>query len=306
MYFAGSKLFDLDDAVARKTIGHALFGGIARGPGRENLLVFYHNAGSMTAQESAPPERAPLLPEEGSAASPPADKTGKAMEEAMSAIDVASAGGAAAGKSSGSLAQLVAKIDPGVVVIYAYTGAAGPTMGSGFFVDEKGYILTNHHVVEKGKLVVRTYDGRMFNASIIKSDPDLDLALVKVQAEGVKFPALKLGDSAASQKGDRILVIGNPISDEYAHSVVDGMISGLSRDKGRFQISAPVYSGNSGSPLLSAAGEVIGVVTAVESTSAFVVDVASAEATAISTQPQENMGFAVPVQYARALLEMVR
>ena len=139
-------------------------------------------------------------------------------------------------------------------------------LGSGFFIDDNGYIVTNHHVVERAvEIEVRLHDGREFGAEVIGSDPKTDIALLKVEADE-PFPYLTFGDSESVRVGDSVLAIGNPFG--LGYSVSAGIVSARNRTlDGSYddfiQTDAAINVGNSGGPLLNMDGEVIGVNTAI-------------------------------------------
>lgn len=142
-------------------------------------------------------------------------------------------------------------------------------LGSGFVVDQSGYIVTNNHVIEDaGSITIVMQDGREFDATLVGTDPKTDLALLKIEAD-VDLPALTLGNSDAARVGDWVLAIGNPFG--LGGSATAGIISARGRDlrSGPYddylQIDAPINSGNSGGPVFNANGEVIGVNTAIYS-----------------------------------------
>lgn len=142
-------------------------------------------------------------------------------------------------------------------------------LGSGFLVDESGYIVTNNHVVEGADSIrVMLQDGSELDASLIGTDPKTDLALLKVESQE-SLPALAFGDSDHARVGDWVLAIGNPFG--LGGSATAGIISARGRDlrSGPYddylQIDAPINSGNSGGPIFNADGEVIGVNTAIYS-----------------------------------------
>src|SRR5215212_4225158 len=141
--------------------------------------------------------------------------------------------------------------------------------GSGFFISDDGYLLTNNHVVEKAAEVeVLMDDGRTLEAKVIGTDPKTDLALLKV--EGSDFPYVKLSSQKA-RIGDWVLAVGNPFG--LGGTVTAGIVSAQHRDIGAgpyddfIQIDAPVNRGNSGGPTFNLAGEVVGVNTAIFSPS---------------------------------------
>jgi serine protease Do len=167
----------------------------------------------------------------------------------------------------------------------SYSSPADPTTahegtGSGFVIDPTGFILTNFHVVDGAdRLTVTLADGRVFRASVTGIDPALDVALIKVAA-GTPLPVAPLGDSASLRVGQWVCAIGNPLG--YAHSVTAGVVSFLGRKlfdqtlDAFIQTDAAISLGNSGGPLIDAAGRVIGITTAVSSQSS-------------------SIGFAIPI-----------
>jgi len=164
-------------------------------------------------------------------------------------------------------------------------------VGSGVIVSTDGYILTNHHVAggKNKRIVVSLSDGRNVDGVTKWSDPVLDLAVVKIEAEGLT--TIPLGDATKLQVGEPAIAIGNPLGLQFQRTVTSGIISALNRtikietDDGvnymedLIQTDASINPGNSGGPLLNSKGEVIGINT---------VKVASAEA----------IGFAIPINIA--------
>ena len=148
-------------------------------------------------------------------------------------------------------------------------GASG--VGSGVIVDASGIVLTNNHVVEGAdEVTVELADGREFTATDIKTDPESDLAVVRL-ADAKNLPVAALGDSDKLAIGDWVIAIGNPFDLETTVSA--GIISGKGRELGGvrraqfLQTDAAINPGNSGGPLVNLAGEVVGINTAIASSS---------------------------------------
>ena len=133
-------------------------------------------------------------------------------------------------------------------------------VGSGFFISEDGYILTNNHVVSDATdIFVTLTDGRELKAKVIGTDERTDVALIKVDATGM--PALKIGNPNELKKGQWVLAIGSPFGLES--TVTSGIVSALGRDTGDYlpfiQTDVAVNPGNSGGPLLDMQGQVVGI-----------------------------------------------
>src|SRR5438034_2304335 len=163
--------------------------------------------------------------------------------------------------------------------------------GSGFIIDADGSILTNNHVVDRAeRITVKLSDGRTLRARLVGSDPDTDIALIKVDGQ-TGLPVAPLGDSSTLRMGEWVCAIGNPLG--YEHTVTVGVVSFLGRKlfdmslDNYIQTDAAINFGNSGGPLLNARGEVIGINAAISSRAS-------------------SIGFAVPINGASSALPQLR
>lgn len=172
-------------------------------------------------------------------------------------------------------------------------GSDIPKGGSGIILDDKGYILTNWHVVEgSNKITIRLLDNTSYNARIVGADVSTDLALLKIDA-GSKLPIVVLGDSNAVRPGEWVVAIGNPSG--LAHTVTVGVVSAIGRSldnpnaalQNYIQTDAAINPGNSGGPLLNIKGEVIGINTAI-------------------LRQRQNLGFSIPINLAKLVLHQLR
>ena len=176
-----------------------------------------------------------------------------------------------------SLIDIFEKSEPGVVRVNVQrtdqsNGTSG--LGSGFVFDKKGDIITNAHVVKNAKNIVVTFlDGRSYNADLIGSDEFTDIAVIKVNADLTRLHPLSLGDSSSLKVGESIAAIGNPFG--LSGSMTSGIVSQLGRllPSGSgysipdvIQTDAAINPGNSGGPLLNMRGEIVGINTAIQST----------------------------------------
>lgn len=182
-------------------------------------------------------------------------------------------------------------------------------IGSGVIIDQRGYILTNDHVIASlaGKssysngenyaddITVITNDSTQLQAEVVWSDSNLDLAILKVESEK-PLKAATLGDSDALELGDWAIAIGNPLALEFHGTVTAGFISGLNRSlpveggnlsmSNLIQTSAAINGGNSGGPLLNAKGEVVGINT-------------------LKIQSGEGLGFSIAINTVKPIIEQV-
>jgi serine protease Do len=166
-------------------------------------------------------------------------------------------------------------------------------LGSGVIVSKHGYILTNYHVVEHAnRIKVTLMDGREYAAKVIGKDQKTDLALIKIDA-GQPLPAAQLGNSNKAEVGDWVIAIGNPFG--FNLTVTSGIISAKGRALGGnyddyIQTDASINPGNSGGPLFDTRGRVIGINSAIYS----------------STGTNNGIGFAIPIDLAKAVMQQLR
>ncbi|HMB95919.1 MAG TPA: trypsin-like peptidase domain-containing protein, partial [Tepidisphaeraceae bacterium] len=165
------------------------------------------------------------------------------------------------------------------------------SLGSGFIVHPDGYIVTNNHVIDRARQInVELVDGRKFDADLVSSDAEADLAILKIHADK-PLQTLQLGDSSDLMIGEPVIAVGNPLG--FSHSVSTGIVSAIHRDlknsEGKtmlgdlIQTDAAINPGNSGGPLLNAYGQVIGINTAIRGDA-------------------QNIGFAIGVNRLRDLI----
>ena len=175
-----------------------------------------------------------------------------------------------------SAADAFNKVSPAVVIVSTKSLASsmfGGTqevegIGSGFIINEEGYVLTNYHVIQGAQEVTVTLsDEQEINATVVNYDEDKDIAMLKL-AEGTKVPAVaELGDSDEIYPGAEVIAIGTPLSKNFAHTLTKGVISGSNRtiegengtNVNLIQTDAAINPGNSGGPLVNTRGQVIGI-----------------------------------------------
>jgi peptidase Do len=209
---------------------------------------------------------------------------------------------------SNSIAEVVDKVSDSVVSIttesrtqsWLGTKSNNKAAGTGFIISKDGYIMTNKHVVEGAKTVnVTLNNGKIYtDVEIIGTDPLNDSAILKVK-NPENFKPVTLGDSKTIRAGQQVIVIGNALG-EYSNSVTSGIISGTGRElvasdstgseyeklSDMIQTDAAINGGNSGGPIVNAAGEVIGIATAYASSS-------------------QTVGFAIPLANVKGIIRNV-
>jgi len=199
--------------------------------------------------------------------------------------------------------QLYQKLAPGVVNItstilerdFFFNIIPRQGTGSGSIIDERGYILTNHHVIEDArKLEVTLANGTKHTAHFIGSDPSTDLAVLKIDAPVKELVVIPMGSSNSLQVGQKVLAIGNPFG--LGQTLTTGVISSVGRtlrsDGGALvediiQTDASINPGNSGGPLIDSSGKMIGINSAIFS----------------PTGASVGIGFAIPVDTAKRVLQ---
>ena len=167
-------------------------------------------------------------------------------------------------------------------------------LGSGVIVSAEGYILTNNHVVENmDEIEVATNDGRRYPARVVGTDPDTDLAVLRVKADG-KLPAITFAPTESLRVGDVVLAIGNPFG--FGQTVTHGIVSALGRKRlnintyeNFIQTDASINRGNSGGALTDTNGNLVGINTAIYS----------------ETGSSVGIGLAIPVSIARDVMEQI-
>jgi len=172
-----------------------------------------------------------------------------------------------------SAADAFNKVAPAVVIVSTKTAANGLTaggegMGSGFIINEEGYVLTNYHVISSAKEITVTLSNNTeVTANVVNYDSEKDIAMLKLK-EGTKVPAIaELGDSDEVYPGAEVIAIGTPLSKNFAQTLTKGVISGSNRtiesqsgtSVNLIQTDTAINPGNSGGPLVNAKGQVIGI-----------------------------------------------
>lgn len=163
-------------------------------------------------------------------------------------------------------------------------------IGSGIIIDEKGYILTNNHVIEEAQEITVIFDSQTCEAQVVGSDPGTDLALLRIEPKDKLIPA-PLGDSDKIKVGHWVVAIGSPLG--LRLTVTHGIISAMGREFSvhplleLIQTNAAINPGNSGGPLLNLKGEVIGINVAI-------------------AKEGQNIGFAIPINTAKEIVSILK
>lgn len=249
----------------------ALLGGVSGG-----LIANANQPAAVVSETDAPASDTPLVQ-----TSPSAGGTTTSSDGAMSARDI---------YYNLACEQVVGiQSDITTTNIFGMTASASVS-GSGFVISEDGYILTNYHVIEDAysggyEIKVMFYNGDSYTAEVKGFDRNNDIAVLKIEAEGLN--AAELGTSDSLFVGDTVYAVGNPLG-ELNYSMTSGMVSATDRlittEEGTmtmFQFDAAVNQGNSGGPVYNTSGQVVGVVTAKS-----------------NEDGTEGLGFAIPIDDA--------
>jgi putative serine protease PepD len=211
--------------------------------------------------------------------------------------------GSAAERPPASMAGVVSLVLPSVVTIRS-DSLGGANLGSGFVVSTDGYVLTNDHVVGQGQAAtsVTYHDGTTSSATVVGRDVESDLAVLQVERTGLT--AVQLGDSETVAVGDPVLAFGSPLA--LANTVTSGIVSALDRTirsnepagatryYAAIQTDAAVNQGNSGGPLVDAAGRVIGLNSVIKSVAATADEAANI-----------GLAFAIPINHAKRVAQEI-
>jgi S1-C subfamily serine protease len=201
-----------------------------------------------------------------------------------------------------TIISLYEKLAPGVVNItstvlerdFFFNIIPKRGVGSGAIIDARGYIVTNHHVIEDArKLEVTLANGKKYTAQLIGSDPDTDIAIIKINPGNARLTVLPMGDSSRLKVGQKVMVIGNPFG--LGQTLTTGVISSLGRTlrsptgalvEDIIQTDAAINPGNSGGPLIDTSGNIIGITTAIFS----------------PTGASVGIGFAIPINTVKRVV----
>ncbi|MBI2217661.1 MAG: Do family serine endopeptidase [Candidatus Rokubacteria bacterium] len=256
--------------------------------------VFYAGGMQLTASSASPPGGSSVaLPAASAAPPPPAGAHPESFAGIAEAVKPAVVNVATVGPAAGAGPR---GLDPYREFLERYFGEGAvpaeprQSLGSGVIVDQEGFVVTNNHVIENARMImVRLGDEEEYEARVVGRDRATDLALLKIDARRT-FPAARLGDSDALRVGEWVLAIGSPFGLEQ--TVTAGIVSAKGRVIGAgpyddfIQTDAAVNPGNSGGPLLTTRGEVVGINSAIFSQSGGSI----------------GIGFAIPINLAKELI----
>ncbi|HTR74451.1 MAG TPA: trypsin-like peptidase domain-containing protein [Solirubrobacterales bacterium] len=198
-------------------------------------------------------------------------------------------------EEGGNTVNEIYKADADGVAFIESKVAEGVASGSGVVLDDEGHILTNNHVIEGGEEIQVSLksEGQMYPAEVVGTEPNKDLALLKVDAPASELHPLKLGDSSKMEVGDPVVAIGNPF--DLQRTATSGIVSALQREiqapdgvtiDNVIQTDAAINPGNSGGPLINSAGEVIGINSQIETGGE-------------GSDGSVGIGFAIPIDTAK-------
>ncbi|HEY1855160.1 MAG TPA: trypsin-like peptidase domain-containing protein [Solirubrobacterales bacterium] len=224
--------------------------------------------------------------------------TGGGSTTTPSAVVAANEAKPAASVSNEESSNVINRIyreDGGGVAFIESQEAEGVASGSGIVLDSEGHVLTNNHVVEGANQIAVKLEseGEAYPATVVGTEPNSDLALLRVEAPAAKLHPLKLGDSSKLEVGDAVVAIGNPF--DLERTVTSGIVSALQREiqapngttiENVIQTDAAINPGNSGGPLINAEGEVIGINSQIETGGE-------------GSDGNVGIGFAIPIDTAK-------
>jgi S1-C subfamily serine protease len=202
---------------------------------------------------------------------------------------------ASVSREESNVINQIYKADGDGVAFIESRQAEGVASGSGIVLDSEGHVLTNNHVVEGGEQIAVKLEseGQAYPATVVGTEPNSDLALLRVEAPASKLHPLKLGDSSKMEVGDPVVAIGNPF--DLERTVTSGIVSALQREiqapngttiDNVIQTDAAINPGNSGGPLINAQGEVIGINSQIETGGE-------------GSEGNVGIGFAIPIDTAK-------
>lgn len=290
---AGTEAYMSNNSKARKIIGSICLGGVI-------VAVFTYmgmQLGALQQQE----KNYSLDAKKVAYTTPP---TSTPLPDLTPTVSPAPGGGTTGAYTA--VEDVVADALNGVVAVsaatikvddyFSGTGAEKWAVGSGIIASDKGYIITNQHVVgsNPSQLKVTLSNGRIYDAKVMWTDSALDLAVIKV--DSASLTPIRLGDAKACRVGQSVMAIGNPLGLQFQRTVTRGVISALNRTistedesgstiymEDLLQTDASINPGNSGGPLINDRGEVVGINT-------------------IKVSEAEGIGFAIPINILKPII----